>query len=223
MSSSTTPDGPAVSSRPSPAGRRRGERLETAILTAAREELAAVGYAHLTMEAVAVRARTSKPVLYRRWPSRALLVLAVMRQGVPAPDELPDTGNLRSDLIALLCLLVHRMDELPPDLIPGLLTDALRDPATFELLRAYIAQSDAEEMVLDIVRRAAERGEVPTATLSPRVARVAFDLARNEVLFFGGTSLDDTAVAEIVDEIVLPLMRAATRTTGSSRGPQVPQ
>ena len=53
--------------------RRRGTKLEDALLDAAWEELQEVGYTRLTMEAVAARAGTSKPVLYRRWPNRARL------------------------------------------------------------------------------------------------------------------------------------------------------
>jgi len=56
--------------------RRRGDHLEHALLAATWEELLAVGYANLTMDGVAARAHTSKPVLYRRWPTRPELVLA---------------------------------------------------------------------------------------------------------------------------------------------------
>ncbi|MEU4744544.1 helix-turn-helix domain-containing protein, partial [Actinosynnema sp. NPDC023658] len=50
--------------------RRRGEELNAAIYRATLEELAEVGYAKLTMERVAERARTGKAALYRRWSSR---------------------------------------------------------------------------------------------------------------------------------------------------------
>src|SRR5215472_19059285 len=83
--------------------RRRGSDLEDAILEAAWEELTAVGYAHLTIDAAAARAHTSKPVLYRRWPTRPELVLAALRQRGPLlSGEPPDTGSLRGDVLALL-------------------------------------------------------------------------------------------------------------------------
>jgi len=62
--------------------RRRGALLERALLQAAWDELASVGYARLSMDGVAARAHTSKTVLYRRWPNRAALVVAAMRQHV---------------------------------------------------------------------------------------------------------------------------------------------
>ncbi|TPX01055.1 helix-turn-helix transcriptional regulator, partial [Schumannella luteola] len=62
------------------ATRRRGAELEDAILDAVWDEIAEKGYGGLTYEAVATRARTSRAVLYRRWPSREELVLAAIRR-----------------------------------------------------------------------------------------------------------------------------------------------
>ena len=50
--------------------RRRGEELEAALLEAAWAELVEVGFARLTMESVAARAKTGVAVLYRRWPRK---------------------------------------------------------------------------------------------------------------------------------------------------------
>jgi AcrR family transcriptional regulator len=58
--------------------RRHGKQLESALLAAAWEELVEVGYAHLTMESIAVRVRTSEAVLYRRWANKDQLVLAAI-------------------------------------------------------------------------------------------------------------------------------------------------
>lgn len=86
-----------------PARRRRGEELEGALLDAAWQELQATGYGGLTFEGVATRARTSKPVLYRRWPTKADLVVAAMKQaGLFERRELPDTGSLREDVLVSL-------------------------------------------------------------------------------------------------------------------------
>lgn len=87
-----------------PHGRRRhGAELEDALLQAAWDEVTSVGYANLTMEGVAARAHTSKAVLYRRWPGRAALILAAVRRRViPITREVPDTGDLREDVLAVL-------------------------------------------------------------------------------------------------------------------------
>jgi AcrR family transcriptional regulator len=94
--------------RPGPATRRRGSKLEAAILQAAWDELTEDGYAAFTMERVAVRAKTSRAVLYRRWPNRPELVVAALAHHAQlAPMDVPDTGTLRDDLLALL----RRMSE----------------------------------------------------------------------------------------------------------------
>ena len=83
--------------------RRRGAELEAAILDAAWEQLIAEGYEHFTIDTVAARARTSKPVLYRRWKTREDLLRATVRhRGAADPPAIPDTGTLRGDLLALL-------------------------------------------------------------------------------------------------------------------------
>src|ERR1700761_6066032 len=86
-----------------PRQRRRGEELEAALLEAAWDELVAVGFARLTMESVAARARTGVAVLYRRWPRKDDLVMAaIANHGTVNPVEKPDTGSLRGDMFALL-------------------------------------------------------------------------------------------------------------------------
>ena len=88
----------AAAARP----RVEGDR-EQEIFDATLDVLVDVGYDKLTMDAVATAARASKATLYRRWESKASLVLeAVLAQKGPIGD-LPDTGTLRGDLIASHC------------------------------------------------------------------------------------------------------------------------
>ena len=79
-----------------PTTRRRGSALEAAIFAAVWAELADNGYMGLTIAGVAVRAGTSKPVLYRRWPNRARLVYAALANSHRTIVS-PDTGSLRGD------------------------------------------------------------------------------------------------------------------------------
>ena len=61
-----------------PPTRRRGADLERALHQAILDETAAVGYDAATVEGFAARAGTSKPVLYRRWPTKFEMVLAAI-------------------------------------------------------------------------------------------------------------------------------------------------
>ena len=109
--------------------RRRGAALEEALLDAAWDELQAVGYANLTMEAVADRAGTSRAVLYRRWRNRTELVIAATRRHRPRlSGDVPDTGTLRGDVVALLTRASDRLAENDLDTVYGHVERVLRRP-----------------------------------------------------------------------------------------------
>lgn len=192
--------------------RRRGATLEHALLQAAWEELVAVGYANLTMEGVADRASTSKAVLYRRWPSRPALVLAAMRQQAPLlSGEVPDTGTLRGDVLALLRRISQRLSDVGPEVIHGLLAEYFRDAELFSYLQAQVLQVGTGVMYT-ILQRAAERGEVAPDAINPRIATLPVDLARHELLVTRAP-VPDAVLVEIVDEMFLPLVRPRAATS----------
>jgi AcrR family transcriptional regulator len=195
-------------------GRRRGEELEHALLTAAWAELLEVGYPKLTMENVAARAGTSKPVIYRRWPTKAKLVIAALAHDVPLQESDIDTGSLRGDLLELVSRGIERFRRVPGDTLPGLITDTFRDPDVFEQLRRRLDQDELVELIRPFLARAVEHGELRTDRCSDRVLRVPFDLLRSETLLYG-MLVDDAAITEIVDDIALPLFRLHCGTPAS--------
>jgi len=192
--------------RPDRPTRRRGAALEQALLEAAWDELAASGYSNLSMEAVAERAGTSKPVLYRRWPSRAELIIAAVAYKTPplAPEGVVDTGSLRGDMLALLRTASRHYSGLFREALQGVISDCYRDPQLSAHLRADIFGNAAKVMPV-ILARAAGRGEVDITTVPPRVARSALDLFRHELLTSSGP-IARTTLVEIVDEVFLPLV-----------------
>jgi AcrR family transcriptional regulator len=195
-----------MTDRRAPPVRRRGSQLEHALLAAACDELVAVGYANLTMDGVAARARTSKPVLYRRWPTRPELVLAALRHRGPLlSGEPPDTGTLRGDVVALLERMSAGLRALGTGAILGLLADYLRDPELLAYVRPQIMTQGHDVMQL-LLRRAAERGEIATASVNPRVASLPIDLLRHE-LFVTQSAAESDVISDIVDDIFLPLLR----------------
>ncbi|TDQ00287.1 TetR/AcrR family transcriptional regulator [Labedaea rhizosphaerae] len=184
--------------------RRRGEELEHAILDAAWAELHDVGYTALTIEGVAARAGTSKPVIYRRWAGRAELVLAAWARQAPQPQPIPDSGMLRTDLVALFTRITIRHDAVMSEVIAGVMSDVFRDPEVAELLRERLRT--AMPAIPTIVGRAIERGELPPFEVPPRVARLPLDLIRNESMLCNGVLTSDM-IAELVDDVYLPLLR----------------
>jgi AcrR family transcriptional regulator len=183
--------------------RRRGSALEDALLDAAWDELREAGYARLTMEGVAQRAGTSRPVLARRWPTRLQLVVAALRHRPMFAGEIPDTGNLRGDVLAVLRRVSARFADLGPETIYGLLGDYFADPALVPDLQAQVLQTGNEFMAA-ILKRAAERGEARD-DIPPRVATLPIDLLRHE-LFRSLNLASEHAITEIVDQVFLPLV-----------------
>ena len=189
--------------------RRRGAELEQAILDAAWAELKDVGYTAFTIERVAARAGTSKPVIYRRWSNRAELVLAAWSRQVPMRSETPDTGVLRADLVLLFTRIARRVDDMMSEMIAGVMGEAFRHPEVIALLQERLKTAPLTEGVRAIVRRAVERGELSPVEVPPRAARIPLDLIRNEAMVFGAPVSDET-IGELVDEVYLPLLRGLT-------------
>jgi AcrR family transcriptional regulator len=198
--------------------RRRGTALEAALLDAAWEELAASGYARLTMEAVAARAGTSKAVLYRRWPSRPELVIAAAQHKTPrlTPENIPDTGTLRGDLINVLHQASEHYEGLFREALHGVMSDFYRDPKLAAFLHVDVF-GNAARLIPVILERASERGEIDPGRITPRQARLPLDLFRHELLTSRGP-VPATTAAEIVDDVFLPLVANGERTGSSHQG-----
>jgi AcrR family transcriptional regulator len=187
--------------------RRRGHALDRAILEATLVEIDMSGYAALSMERVAERARASKASLYRRWPSKVELVLAAVYGLLPDPAAAADTGSLRGDLLALFRSAAGLLAGPAGTAIRGLISEALRDPELAAQLRRYTRGRGVAAM-RDIVRQAMEGGELPPAMITARQLEAGLSVMRFHFLVHGGP-VPDQVIVEIVDEVVLPLLYAA--------------
>jgi AcrR family transcriptional regulator len=185
--------------------RRRGAELERAILDAAWEQLVAEGYQHFTIDTVAARARTSKPVLYRRWKTREDLLRDTARHvGAASTPAIPDTGSLRGDLLALLDSANTTRNPVAA-LVSSMLGSYYNQtgPTPAELRGAFLSQRVSA--VEQVVNRAVERGEIDPARLTPRIIDLPFDLFRNEMMMTLRVVPDDV-LRQIVDDIFIPLV-----------------
>lgn len=188
--------------------RRRGELLDKAILQAAWDELNEVGYAHLTMEGVASRAKTNKSAVYRRWPNRSKLVVAVLHKHVPKPaDDVPNTGDLRSDVLILLRRITQPLQSIGAETMHGLMIEYLGKEfiSSFPHLKHSEFEKKWKTTMLKILKNAEMRGEVNLERISPRVISSPLDLLRYEFLTTYEPVSDET-LTEIIDQIYLPLV-----------------
>lgn len=190
-----------------PRQRRRGDELEAALLDAAWEELVEVGFARLTMESVAARARTGVAVLYRRWPGKdALTMAAIAHYGAKHPIEIPDTGSLRGDMLALLGGVNdtrYSFTVVVTAAFSGLLTSTGLTPAE---VRARLL-GDRPMWSDQIFRRAHERGEIDLDKTPAAVLALPFDLMRHDLLMTL-KPVPPERIAAIVDDLFLPLVAA---------------
>jgi AcrR family transcriptional regulator len=87
----------------------RSHQVVEKVRQATMAELARVGFPGLTIEGVAKAANVNRTTIYRRWPSKGALLLAVLEPGLERFDQDPDTGSLGGDLLALMLLIAERM------------------------------------------------------------------------------------------------------------------
>jgi AcrR family transcriptional regulator len=188
------------------ATRRRGAVLENALLEAAWAELLRVGFGAFTIEGVAARSGTSRTVIYRRWATRPELAVAAVRHYLEThPVAVPDTGNLRQDLVEYMAASsIGRGDFL--GFFTGVGMQGYFEETHSSLVDFRRELLPSETVIDKLYRRALERGEINPKKLSSRVASLPFDLLRQEA-FMRGTPVPRSAIEEIVDQIFLPLVR----------------
>src|SRR6516164_6619442 len=151
-----------------PAARRPPRRLDasrdTAIFRAALDGLTDVGYDRLTMDEIASRARASKATLYRRWPSKAALIIdaVVAQREADGPIHLPDTGSLKGDIDAIIAAFpergAHAGDRYA--VLLGLVNAASHDHALRDAFSAHVL-GRPRRLIRQLLERASARGEVP--------------------------------------------------------------
>lgn len=182
--------------------RRRGAALEDAILDAAWSELEARGYSDFTFQAVADRAGTSRAVLYRRWHTKASLASAAIARHIKLnPIAVPDLGDFREEM----CLLLRRFSDRAPPRLLGLIFEMSQDMAAEGT--SFMDDRFQDFPMKDVIERALARGDIDKDRLTPRVIRLPFSLVMHEVVI-NVRRISDTAIAEIVDQTFLPLVKA---------------
>jgi len=178
--------------------RRRGPELDDALLEAAWEQLQADGYAAFTIDAVARAVGTSRAVIYRRWPGRAALVLATVRAHAgTVVGNVPDTGSLQRDTLALLHEFAERMRRVGIDVAAGLFSELEEIPEdTRDVVPAAFQQ---------VINKARSRGEIGPATIPDSVLAMPGELIRYSMIV-ERTAPSDQALEHIAQQLFLPLV-----------------
>lgn len=187
-------------------GRPRDAGRDAAILGAALDVLADTGYDRLTMDEVARRAGAGKATLYRRWPSKADLVVAAVAQvgGEPSLDDLPDTGTLRGDLRGLIRPQTDAESRHLLALVGGLASLLSADPALADAAStALVAPFVASQRLL--MHRARDRGEIGADVDVETFAMVTPSMTAYRLIVLR-QPIDAEAIWHLIDTVVLPAM-----------------
>jgi AcrR family transcriptional regulator len=179
--------------------------LLDAICQAVLSELREHGYAALSMDGVASRAQTGKATLYRRWPSKLELVVDAFKHSAPDIKAPADSGDLRVDLLAVLHQEANGWDGVSAAAARGLMAELVRTPELARAVRPFLADPLLAPM-MEVLRRAAVRGEVPVAALTPRIAAVGLDVVREHAMI-NSPPIPEEVLVEVIDDVVLPLLR----------------
>ncbi len=179
--------------------------MRASALKATIDLLEEVGYERLTVEAVAARAGVHKTTVYRRWPTKAELVLDATRELSEQRIPIPDTGTLRGDLQALGRGIVATIgSEAGGRRSRSLVAAAASTPELAAAMHAFWAGRLA--VTEPIVERAIARGEVP-ATADPNTIIEALIGLLWIRLLLTGEEIDDS-----VADRVAALVAAGART-----------
>lgn len=208
IKNSDKPNPPISPSQKEPrATRRRGAALDEAILTAAVEELVAEGYGGMSMDRIAKRAGTNKNAIYRRWTGRAAIGMAAYRRLATGNSPVPDTGDLREDVLVLLRRANRQFSTPNAQILREILSSAGADPELQSQLHQLAADAGSTEW-LQVLGHAVDRGDIRAGALDPRIATVAIVLLRNEYVIGRTLKVSDSVLVEITDKVYLPLVRS---------------
>ncbi|BBY16249.1 TetR/AcrR family transcriptional regulator [Mycolicibacterium litorale] len=184
--------------------RRHGAELDTAIRTAVLTLLAEHGPGGVTMEAVAAAARTSKPVLYRRWPDRASLLRDTLMRIATTAIPHADTGSFRGDTLAVLRGWAALFTGPDAAVLKAAVAAAAHDPELTAAFRDDVIGWRKREMAA-LLQRGIDRGEVRRDVPVEIARELGQSVLWHRLLITGDPITEDLLVA-LVDDVLVPFV-----------------
>jgi AcrR family transcriptional regulator len=194
-----------LTDEPAKLGRKRDHTRDADILDAAIDVLAETGYDGMTVDMVAARAKAGKATLYRRWPSKAELVIdavACLKKNDLEAANIPDTGTLRGDLIAMIRTPSIQDADRKLRVMAGLASMISRSPELAVAAREAIV---APRITLNrmFLQRAVDRGEISTDADLDLVATISPSMVTYRALMLGIPATREFLVT-LIDDVILP-------------------
>jgi AcrR family transcriptional regulator len=203
----TRNDDDAVEVEPAQPGRKRDPSRDVEILNATLDVLVEVGAGRLTMDMVAARAGAGKATIYRRWTSKAELVIdavAHMKRSQVDIERLPDTGTLRGDLLGLFKPQSIEEGERKLKIMTGLAALLSQDQALADAANDAVVLPWAEAH-LALMQRAATRGEISASADLGTLSQVVPSMAAYRTLV-QRKPFDFAFLVSMVDGVIMPAL-----------------
>lgn len=182
--------------------RRRGKELEEAILSSTWKLLREQGYENLTMDSIAENAGTTKTVLYRRWNGKAEIIIAAAKPYLlDFKLTVPNTGNLREDLLELFSAPIAFIEFLGTDTVKGIIRDQLQKVSSINILNTINTENDLLPILEQLLTYAHERKEIDKTKLTSMTKSLPIYLLINAILL---GDLNEKTIIHIIDDILLP-------------------
>jgi AcrR family transcriptional regulator len=187
-------------------GRPRSDDRDRAILAAALALLVEEGFAGLSMEGIAARAGVGKATIYRRWKSKAEVVVEALRTHVCPFGELPDTGDVRKDLASMYRAMLQTLKGADGAIMAAFAAEKFRHgELSEEFDRTFVA--DRRQHMRMLIERGVAQGLFPPDSNIELLAEVGPALLWHRLTMRHGVMPDD--LPEQLIEQFLPLSKPA--------------
>ena len=174
---------------------------ECELLAVTLELLQEHGYDRLTLDAVATTARASKATLYRRWPTKAELVLAAFVEGTRQVAVDPDTGSLREDLLRL-GEQIRAHVSTHAGTIRAVLVETSRSAELDAMMQEqFLDQRKA--LMSHVLSRAVSRGEIQASAVTEDLWDVLPGYLIYRSVLTGNPPASPT-IRDLVDNVLIP-------------------
>ena len=174
---------------------------EAELLAVTLQQLQEHGYDRLTVDAVASTARASKATLYRRWPTKAELVLAAFVEGTRQIAVAPDTGTLRGDLLQMgEAVCAHACAHAST--IRAVLVEISRSAELNAMMQQQFF-SERKALMEHVLAQAVDRGEIDASALTEDL----WDVLPGYLIYrsiLTGRSPSHRTVQDLVDNVIIP-------------------
>lgn len=198
--------------------RRRGKKLEADILDSTLNLIKQTKYEAITMDMIAKHAHTNKSVLYRRWNSKADIVLAALHTQTTdlatKMKQIPNTGSLEGDLRELFDWISTLLTSMHYTNIIGLMRERLGGISMRDYFDKFARNNFLSQMVRTFFEHASERGEVDLTHFDEALYDLPALVLMDAFYATDDTTIDRSRLDHILSDVLIPVYRPFL-TTGN--------